>query len=121
MDILFLLFIFILGFIAGWFRASKAILDKLLSDPKSMISLLEKYKEAKEENESTSDSKEVRKLKVERHGEMLYLFAEDTDEFLAQGKSLQEALAIIEKRFPNKTFIGHLDKTEADTLGITVK
>lgn len=121
MDFLSIILIFFVGFIMGWFRASKSMLDRMLEKPETMMELLRKYKDAKDEVDSENKLTEGRKIRVERHGEMLYLFAEDNDEFLAQGTSLQEALALVEKRFPNKTFVGHLDKDQADTLGITVK
>lgn len=118
MDLLLILGIFISGFFFGWLRASKVFLDKLLSDPDFMISLIKKYKESKED---IKDSDGIREIEIERHGEMLYLYAKDNGEFLAQGNTLQEALGIVEQRFPDQTFKGNLSKDEADALGISVK
>lgn len=118
MDIFFIVLVFVFGFVFGWLRATRSILDRMTQDTDSLIKILNAYKDAKKKAESP-EQEVSRKLKVERHGDMLYVFAEDTDEFLAQGKTLQEALAVIEKRFPNKTFIGHLNKEQADKLGIT--
>ena len=41
-----------------------------------------------------------RPIRVEKHGECLYLYAEDNNEFLAQGATLEQALAQVELRFP---------------------
>jgi hypothetical protein len=116
MDIIVILFVFIFGFVFGWLRASKSILDKILGDPDSMMNLLKKYKDAKDDE--VGDNVSVRELRVEKHGEQLYLFDKDSNEFLAQGSTLQEAIANVEKRFPDQTFCGLMSKEEADTLGI---
>ena len=60
-------------------------------------------------------------LRVERHADQIYLFQKDSNEFLAQGTSLQEALERVEQRFPDRTFKGHISKEEADQLGVTIK
>ena len=112
------LFIFILGLVVGWHMSAWRITKRVLSDPDSMIRMLEKYKKAKIDAEKEEQSDGVREMKVERHGDMLYLFAKDNDEFLAQGTTLQEAISEVEKRFPNQTFRGLLSKDEADSLGI---
>lgn len=60
-------------------------------------------------------------LRVERHADQIYLFQKDSNEFLAQGTSLQEALERVEQRFPDRVFKGNISKEEADKLGISVK
>lgn len=73
---------------------------------------------AQEENKSKGEEEPIR---VERHGDQLYIYTKNTDEFLAQGSTLQEALTRIELRFPDRKFRGYLSKEEADTLGVTAK
>lgn len=115
MDSLLLL---LAGVVVGWWLHRISVLNRILKNPDNFIQILEKYKVAKQEAETLSEGNGYRSLKVERHGDMLYLFAEDTDEFLAQAPTLQAALDLVEKRFPNQLFKGHLNKEQADSLGI---
>ncbi|NDG29729.1 hypothetical protein EB118_06505 [bacterium] len=71
--------------------------------------------------EAAKSKSEEEAIRVERHGDQLYLYTKNTDEFLAQGSTLQEALTRIEQRFPDRKFRGYLSKEEADNLGVTVK
>jgi hypothetical protein len=41
---------------------------------------------------------------VEKHGDMYYWFDADDNEFLAQGKSLEDTINILKKRFPTHMF-----------------
>ncbi len=68
-----------------------------------------------------SETAIVEELEVERHGEQIYVYGKQDREFLAQGSSLQEALARIEQRFPGRKFKGHLSKDQADALGVSIK
>lgn len=108
---------FISGIVVGWLWHSRMILRRMLMDPDTMIRLLEKYKK----DRSTATETVTRTMRVERHGEHIYLYAEDNNEFLAQGTTLQAALDIVQKRFPDQNFKGLLSKEEAQTLGVTAK
>lgn len=122
MELIDIIIVFGSGFVLGWFWQAKRIIGKLVQDPQRTIDLIKKYQEEVEKEQKQSAIKDsIRSIRVEKHGSTLYLYAKDTDEFLAQGSTLQEALATIEKRFPNQDFKGLLSKEEADALGITVK
>jgi hypothetical protein len=71
--------------------------------------------------EAYKSKDEEEPIRVERHGDQLYLYTKNTDEFLAQGSTLQEALTRTELRFPDRKFKGYLSKEEADDLGVTAK
>lgn len=116
---LFLIISFICGIIVGWIWHARMLFSRILSDPDKMITLLEKYKSSKPKEDQIKAVS--RPMRVERHGNTIYLYANDTEEFLAQGSSLQEALEVVEKRFPDQNFKGHLSKEEADNLGISLK
>lgn len=96
-------------------KITKALID----NPKEVEKLVNLARKEKESNLEELDIPEP--LKVERHGSQIYLYNEKTDEFLAQGSTLQEALDNTEKRYPNKQFKGYLSKDEADRLGVSVK
>lgn len=43
-------------------------------------------------------------VNLEEHNNVLYWFDKETDEFLAQGKTIAEAAAVLKSRFPNHVF-----------------
>jgi hypothetical protein len=110
--------IFVIGFVFGWYIHSWKITKRILEDPEHMIQMLESYKKAKINLENVSSWDGTREVIVEKHGPMLYIFAKDTNEFLAQGPTLQDALDILEKRFPNQTFKGLISKEDAAKMEI---
>lgn len=122
MELIDIIIVFGSGFILGWFWQAKRIISKLIENPQRTIDLIKKYQsEIEKDQKSNLDKDASRSIRVERHGNTLYLYAKDTNEFLAQGQTLQEALLIVEKRFPDQSFKGLLSKDEADALGISVK
>ena len=44
------------------------------------------------------------RVSVEKHGDMYYWFDADDNEFLAQGKGLEDTIDQLKKRFPNHIF-----------------
>ena len=40
-------------------------------------------------------------LKLEKHGDMIYCYRKDTDEFIGQAKSLEEIADLYKKKYPN--------------------
>jgi hypothetical protein len=103
----------------GWHLRGIMLIRNILRNPDGMIKLIKEVK-AIEERPDTPDAKS-RRIRVEKHGTELYLFAEDNDEFLAQAPTLQEALDRIEKRFPGDSFRGIISKEDAEKWGITAK
>ena len=116
MDILYIALIFIAGYVMGWFRASKQMLDRILSKPESMIELLEKYKTAKEED--SSEVSTTREIEVHNEKGAFYLYAKDNGEFLGQGNSIEDALEAVRQRFPGKNFAGHISADKAKQMGL---
>lgn len=57
-------------------------------------------------------------VKVEKHGEQIFLYTKDNDEFISQGSTLKEALDRAAKRFPERSFRGLISKAEAESMGI---
>ena len=57
-------------------------------------------------------SKLVHRVQVEKHGESYYWFDADSDKFLGQGKTIEEAVVQIKNRFPGHIFlVGTKDNT----------
>lgn len=46
----------------------------------------------------------IHRVKVEKHNDMYYWFDADDDEFLGQGKTIEEAVEQLRKRFPGHIF-----------------
>lgn len=118
MDIFLFVLVFVFGVVFGWLRASKSILDKLLSDPDSMVALLTKYKDSKDDFESETKIS-TREIEVHKEQETLYLYAKDDGQFLGQGNTIEEALDAVRKRFPGQNFHGHITATEAKEMGLS--
>ena len=64
------------------------------------------YKEAMlEEATSTLIAKKIHILKVEKHGDTFYWFDSETDQFIAQGKDIQDFAATLKQVHPTKVFL----------------
>lgn len=120
MDILFILLFFGMGLVIGWIRATNFILGKIISDPEGFLNALKQANLHDNEIEAEIKTDE-RFLKIEKIEGQLYLYDKETNDFLAQGTTLEDALEKVQKRFPGKRFQGLLSKEDADSLGITVK
>ena len=116
MDIIETLLLWAGGFMLGYWFANYRLIARLLSNPDGVIKLLEKYKQ----EDAVDNAADTKPLRIERHSDMVYLFNDETNEFLAQGTTLQEALEIVGKRFPDINFKGHLSKEQADALGVKI-
>lgn len=116
MDILYIVLVFIVGYFVGWFRSSKSMLDRILAKPESMIELLEKYKTAKEDDNTVVS--DIREIEVHNENGSFYLYAKDNGEFLGQGASIEDALEAVRKRFPGKNFAGHIPADKAKQMGL---
>lgn len=53
-------------------------------------------------------------LKVEKHGDVLYCYRKDNDEFIGQGSTIDELCDIFKKRYPNNS--GKILKEDAAGL-----
>lgn len=107
--------LFYIAFKLGEYIAFLKIVRVFMKDPKE-FEHLKKIASGAEEQKQDFEA-----LKVEKHGDHIYLYTDVNDEFLAQGKTLQEALDRVEKRFPSRNFKGFLSKEQADNLGVSIK
>lgn len=95
---LLLIIVFVVGFFLGKLYGYYHVV-KLMKEIAADNGLdLEKALGLKTEEKTTTP--EVYKLKVEQHGDMLYLFDYEQDEFICQGSSVQE-LAKRAKEYKN--------------------
>lgn len=115
------LLVFIIGFVVGWMNHAYTFFLKCKSNPDEIIELLTKYKNSNQPKEPEPSQEDADDIKVERHGDQLYIYTVEDDEFLAQGSTLQDALNNVQRRYPGRVFKGMLSEQEAKTLGISVK
>jgi hypothetical protein len=92
MDILILIIVAIIFFFAGW-QSREAYAMHIVKR------ILEDAEEEQEKEQSSAD-----RLRLERHGEVLYAFTAE-DEFIAQGVDLATLDEAIQKRFPGRKFL----------------
>lgn len=115
-----LIIMWILGFWAGWRWHRIRWEMHVLKNPQAVRRALDRLEELKSQVEQAA-SDQPEEIRVERVGTQIYLYQKHTDEFLAQGPDLESALAVVEQRFPNRSFRGLIDREQAEALGITVK
>lgn len=112
MELFIILSIAIVAFYAGWFLRGVRFLFLLSRDPERTITILEQIKKINDREAALEESPEgqitagTTELKIERHGNMLYAFAKDTDQFIAQGPNLDALIDSAKQRFPDKKFFG---------------
>jgi hypothetical protein len=111
------LLIIILAFWLGWKLRGFWMVIALAARPEL---LAEVARQAKNIADGHVDGPS-RQIRAEQVGDCVFLYAEDTGEFLAQGTSLDLALATVKLRFPNQEFHGHIDPEQAPALGNSVK
>lgn len=96
------------------------ITKNLIENRHDIERVLKKYQKEIElsDSDSTVSEKNAEELKVEKHGDQIFLYTKDNDEFISQGADLKEALDRAAKRFPERTFLGRIPKDQAESMGI---
>ncbi len=119
MELLSVLSIFLSGVVFGWLLHARSMFNRITQDPDKMIDLLSKYKEAKQELDQEESPLKTTEVRVEKIGDMFYLYTTKDNEFLAQGPTLEDALEAVKKRFPNRNFAGLIPKEQAEKMGLS--
>jgi hypothetical protein len=101
----------IVAFVFGYWLNNIVIIRRVLRDPETMIKLLEKYKQAKDQEESTIIPIEETLLSIDRVEGMYYAYEKD-GKFLAQGTDFRTMFQTIKDRFPQRSF--RIDKYQAN-------
>lgn len=119
-----LLIIFVLGFYCGWKLNEKFFVHIIKTDPEAIeeacrIAKRNRAEDLLGETEvemETEDGKLVKtkgvELAIEAVGDVLYAYSKATNQFIAQGNTIEELLKIAHKRFPGQTFFGDLPDEE---------
>ena len=97
----------------GWMLRGIVILARMSSKPEEMIDILNKIRrinEGKAPEDDTVSAKDGIEIRIERVGDMLYAYAKENDEFIAQGPNMTTLLEVAAERFPQRRFFGVIEK-----------
>ncbi len=113
--LLFLLSIFASGYVVGkihtYFHVARLLRQVAKDQGIDIEEELRKLKIDDDVEEEEKPKKLVYKLMVEQHGDLLYLFDNETDEFICQGSSVQElAKLALERKKINLAAVLHGEK-----------
>jgi len=121
------LFAFLIGAVLGGFAGyrvcdhiHKAVIPDLMHrvgvTPEKLEEAMKELQKEMNQLEAVDKDPEI-DIKVEAHGEQLYVFRKDNMEFLGQGKNYEELLKILQSKFQNVKFA--VSKEDgADLLGL---
>ena len=87
-----------IGYVVGWHHHAFTTIRRMIEHPEIYAELLSKLKQV--DTETVEEVKEESKIRTELFDGHWYIYDDET--FLAQGKSLTEALANAEQRFPGQ-------------------
>lgn len=94
-------------FACGWIANHFMFKYNMTENPEKMREMIEELKEIKKNNDlikfQTKDPDVV--VRVEHYGSLTYLFNKDSDQFLGQGLTVDEALEKASVRFPDTKFL----------------
>lgn len=105
----------------GQHVAAMRITRMLIDNDPALNNAVERARRDLKAIDAQDKDQSAEELRVERHGDQLYVYTKINDEFLAQGSTLEECLDRIGKRFPDRNFRGLLSKEQADALGVSGK
>lgn len=112
MDFLIYVVVAVVAFYIGWHARGIIFLANISERPDHVIKMLEQIKKLNEEEDSKIDGLDGIEVRMEQVGKMVYAYAKDTNQFIGQGTTLDEALKSACARFPNKKF-WHDDSKES--------
>ena len=114
-----MLFCWYLGYKSGQRATAIKLTEMLLTDPKEIRDLIERARqEIEQAQRADQQGGKGRALRVEKQNSIIYLYAEDTGQFLAQADTLEAALALVSARFPDENFRGYISPEQLAELGI---
>ena len=122
MDIIVLILLLVVAFQAGkhygYFKIVKLMKEVAEEQGLDLEKELGLVKEREEQNQTDT----VHKLQVEQHGDLLYLFDKESDNFICQGSSVQELCDLAKKnKNVNLAAVLHGDKVFAFKDGISTE
>jgi hypothetical protein len=114
-----MLFCWYLGYKSGQRATAIKLTEMLLTNPQEIKDLIDRARqEIEQAHREDQQEGKGRALRVEKQNSIVYLYAEDNGQFLAQADTLEAALALVSARFPDENFRGHVNPEQLAELGI---
>lgn len=110
----------IVGFFVGYHMRAIMLIKGMSEDPDHFIRLLEQVKKINDEHDEemaklrgTQPTASGTELAIERVGNMFYAYTKDTNQFIAQGNSIDALMDQAKQRHPDRKFFGTIAKEDS--------
>ncbi len=114
-DLIFTLLVFWAGYVWGKATAVRRIIENIVRDPEHLGRALDDFRAVRNDPEEEGADHEFR---VEEHEGQIYVYDQNSGEFLAQAATLKLALELVTQRFPDRRYQGAVTRKQADQLGL---
>ena len=94
--------IFFAAFFLGCLYKNRQIINKMIANPDAFIVMMHDLKKMLEVEEDIANTE----VHIEQVGQHFYIYNKTTNQFLGQGRSIDEAMTVVIDRFPNMNFWG---------------
>lgn len=99
----------------GYRYRGVVMLRNMTANAENMIRLLGKLRELQIQEEEQADDPDREELIPEQVNGMWYVYTKHTKQFLSQGTTLDDALAEVGKRFPDRKFWCNKSKQDSQS------
>jgi hypothetical protein len=107
----------IIGYFVGYHMRAIMLIKGMSDDPDHFIKMLEQVKKINSEYDSDKalleQSVDGTELSIERDGNMFYAYTKDTNQFIAQGASMDALMEQAKLRHPDRKFFGTITKEDS--------
>lgn len=107
----------IIGYFVGYHMRAIMLIKGMSDDPDHFIKMLEQVKKINSEYDSDKalleQSVDGTELSIEREGNMFYAYTKDTNQFIAQGASMDALMEQAKLRHPDRKFFGTITKEDS--------
>jgi hypothetical protein len=103
MEIIFILAVFVAGYVLGRIRGHADLLEKMSQNPRAVIRALEQV-ERLNSVINDEDSGDTDYVDFEQHGSQYYAYDRATREFLGQGSSPEAVIEDLVNRNPKRKY-----------------
>lgn len=120
-DAIILIIALVVGFIAGWKVHEAIIVQAIKTQPEGIEEAIRIAKANRDRGDdeveiTAKDGNTVRtkgvELAIEHVNGQLYAYTKATNQFIAQGETIEDLLKTAHARFPGKVFFGNLPDEE---------
>ena len=107
----------IIGYFVGYHMRAIMLIRGMSENPDHFIRLLEQVKKINSEFDSEKalleQSVDGTELSIEREGNMFYAYTKDTNQYIAQGVTMDALMEQAKLRHPDRKFFGTISKEDS--------